>query len=726
MASRLVTFRVSMHEAIANGLFQPSSTVSLRGDFTQWQPLYVLLDNDGDGIYSIAVPVTGDAGDVIFFKYSIATGAQDVIESLPNREYTLGPDGLNALASPEPHIFDTLLAIPPQNVRTGTRVSAFNFPDIRDFGIFLNDIFSTAINGGYAVRVFDSFVGWDGNEPIINRGVVALTTLPATEEEWLAFTSANLGFGFGGGGHWGTRSTGSTPGVFSSAMLIVTTGLGEFGELHYRAFATNARGTTMGAIETLQRPAVSNLLVGSSAKPVARVETSDALLKKVRISWTAVPEVPDPAASVYIVRWSDRGATTMTASSLPTNFEDDSVEAGVTYEYYIGFESATGERGPATAVVAVGGVAGGQGLPITVSNWSVPSAPTVTAVSGVPGTVLLTWSGNSSAGYYEISLGSGSSAKILGQTTGTHFLATQLPGHSVLTVDEGGVHLGTATFRVTAVNGGGLRASSISTVAVMAPLEADGSGAPAKVRPDLTTSRLLLLAPSSKFGSSSTSRTLGAIEPDRAMWAAKATSPASQFTSAGAAIRSYFVTDEDIIENDWLVDNTVMATIDRTSPYALATSKAPQVVPRYADANFPASFAGHFIDGAKYQSVINARIYNDTNNAGEHVAEAYLMPGARLRLQVLFYSNFKGTILRIGGPTLYYQFFSKIGLYAAQAARANGGWASMTQLVNDDFSQNFIKTEMDVGEEQLAVFRVRIPAFMGGSSTTLVVAAQRS
>jgi hypothetical protein len=431
-----------------------------------------------------------------------------------------------------------------------------------------------------------------------------------------------------------------------------------------------------------------------------------------------VPEVPDPAASVYIVRWTDRGATTMTASSLPTNFEDDSVEAGATYEYYIGFESATGERGPATGVGFLNS--------ITVSNWSVPSAPTVTAVSGAPGTVLLTWSGNSSAGYYEISLGSGSSAKILGQTTGTHFLATQLPGHSVLTVDEGGVHLGTATFRVTAVNGGGLRTSSVSTVAVMAPLEVDGSGAPAKVRPDLTTSRLLLLAPSSKFGSSSTSRTLGAIEPDRAMWAAKATSPASQFTSAGAAIRSYFVTDEDIIDNDWLVDNTVMATIDRTSPYALATSKAPQVVPRYADANFPASFAGHFIDGAKYQSVINARIYNDTNNAGEHVAEAYLMPGARLRLQVLFYTNFKGTILRIGGPTLYYQFFSKIGLYTAQSARANGGWASMTQLVNDDFSQNFIKTEMDVGEEQLAVFRVRIPAFMGGSSTTLVVAAQRS
>ena len=179
-------------------------------------------------------------------------------------------------------------------------------------------------------------------------------------------------------------------------------------------------------------------------------------------------------------------------------------------------------------------------------------------------------------------------------------------------------------------------------------------------------------------------------------------------------------------DNDWIVDNTVMASIDRTSPYVLATSTAPKVVPRYADANFPASYAGHFVDGVRSQSIINARLYNDTNNAAEHVAEAYLMPGARLRLQVLFYTNFKGTILRIGGPTLYYRLFSKIGLYAAQSARANGGWSSMTQLINADYSQNFIKTEIDAGEEELAVFRVRIPAFMGGSSTTLVVAAQRS
>ena len=402
-------------------------------------------------------------------------------------------------------------------------------------------------------------------------------------------------------------------------------------------------------------------------------------------------------------------------STLPTNFDDDSVDAGATYEYYAGFESVTGERGRAIALSAV-----------TISSWSTPTAPAASGVSQLPGTALLTWANNPSAAYYEISLGTGSAAKVLGQTTASHFLATQLPGHSVLTVDEGGAHLGNAAFRITAFNGGGLRASSTVNVAILAPLEADGTANPAKVRPDRNTSRLLLLAPTSQFASSSASRTLGATEPVRAIWAAKSASPAAQFTAAGAAVRSYFVVPEDMADNDWIVDNTLMASIDRTSPYVLATSTAPKVVPRYADANFPASYAGHFVDGVRSQSIINARLYNDTNNAAEHVAEAYLMPGARLRLQVLFYTNFKGTILRIGGPTLYYRLFSKIGLYAAQSARANGGWSSMTQLINADYSQNFIKTEIDAGEEELAIFRVRIPAFMGGSSTTLVVAAQRS
>ena len=679
MAARLVTFQLSLHEAMANGLFPPSSTVSVRGDFTQWEPIYFLLDNDGDGIYSVAVPITGNAGDVVRFKYVLSVGGQDVWEALPEREYTLGPADVNATASLQPHIFETLLPIAPQNVSTGTRVvwvAVASLPQAAPYRAF----------------VYDSFVGWDGNAQISERGIIYATSLPASEAAWMALPTK-------------ISVTGST-----GTYRTLINQLPSASPIHYRAFATNARGTKLGPIESLTTgpiPSPAQLASASTA------ETSDALTKKIRVSW--VLGTNQSSGNVYVLRVGTGGTTTRAVTTLPTNFDDESVDAGATYEYYAGFESVTGERGRAIALSAV-----------TISSWSTPTAPAASGVSQLPGTALLTWANNPSAAYYEISLGTGSAAKVLGQTTATHFLATQLPGHSVLTVDEGGAHLGNAAFRITAFNGGGLRATSTVTVAILAPLEADGTANPAKVRPDRNTSRLLLLAPSSQFASSSTSRTLGAAETVRAMWAAKSTSPAAQFTAAGAAIRSHFVTAEDIADNDWLLDNTVMATIDRTSPYVLATSTAPKVVPRYADANFPASYAGHFIDGVRYQSIINARIYNDTNNAAEHVAEAYFMPGARLRLQVLFYTNFKGTILRIGGPILYYRFFSKIGLYTAQSARANGGWSSMTQLINADYSQNFIKTEIDAGEEELAVFRVRIPAFMGGSSTTLVVAAQRA
>jgi hypothetical protein len=679
MASRLVTFQLSLHEAMANGLFPPSSTVSVRGDFTQWEPIYFLLDNDGDGLFSIAVPIDGNAGDVVRFKYVLSVGGQDVWEALPDREYTLGPADVNAVASPQPHIFDTLLPVAPQNVTTGTRVVSVT-------------VTTLAQATPYRVFVYDSFIGWDGNAQINDRGVIYATSLPASEAAWVTLPTK-------------ISATGST-GTFRALIDQLPAAT----PIYYRAFATNARGTKMGRVEVLTTGPVPNTAQLASA---TTSENSDALTKKVRISWGLGSN--QSAGNVYILRVGANGTTIRSVSSLPTNFDDDSVDAGASYEYYAGFESSTGQRGRSIALPA-----------LTVSSWSTPSAPSASGVSQLPGTALLTWATNPTAAYYEISLGSGTAAKVLGQTTATHFLATQLPGHSALTVDEGGVHLGNAAFRITAFNGGGLRASSTVNVAILAPLEADGTANPAKVRPDRNTSRLLLLARSGQFASSSTSRTLGASEPVRNMWAAKSASPAAQFTAAGAAIRSYFVTAEDLSDNDWLVDNTVMATVDRTSPYVLASSTAPKVIPRYADANFPASYAGHFIDGVRYQSIINARIYNDTNNAAEHVAEAYLMPGARLRLQVLFYTNFKGTILRIGGPTLYYRFFSKIGLYAAQSARANGGWASMTQLINADFSQNFIKTEIDAGEEELAVFRVRIPAFMGGSSTTLVVAAERA
>jgi len=53
-------------------------------------------------------------------------------------------------------------------------------------------------------------------------------------------------------------------------------------------------------------------------------------------------------------------------------------------------------------------------------------------------------------------------------------------------------------------------------------------------------------------------------------------------------------------------------------------------------------------------------------------------------------------------------------------------YGDVFKIICKDGDELFIKTEIDAGEEELAIFRVRIPAFMAGSSTTLVVAAQRS
>lgn len=676
MASRFVTFRVSLHQVIADGTFTASSTVSVRGSFNAWQPVYFLLDNDNDDIYSTTIPIEGNAGDTIAFKYVLSNTGTDIWETIADRQYTLGPSDVTAMASAAPHIFNTLSAITPRNLTTGARVHCVaktSLPQATPYGAYL----------------YDNFVGWDGNDPVTSRGILYTPTLPATEALWISgAASAASGSGIGGFN------------VSLGSLAAATT-------YHYRVFATNARGTSLGPIESFTTSAAP---VAGASLSATVVESSTAAAKSLLVSW-AVSAAPNQNYQVYIDRVTDLGVTTQLLPKTPASLNDTSVFAGQNCEYFVGLDFGTTGR---SAAVAAGSVA--------VSAWTPPTAPiALGAISQLPGAVMLMWTGDATASFYEVALGT----KILGQTASTRFLATHLPGHSYLSAEEGGTHLSNPQFTVTAFNGGGLKSSSSVTASVLVPIKYDGTGNAAKVRPDKLTSRVLLLAPTPSFASSSEQRTLQASEPDRRLWAMKSSSPAAQFNAGSSALSSLFLIPEDIGESDWLLDNTVMSGLDRSVAMTLSTHTAPKVVPHYADANFPAAYSGHHIDARRYQTVINARLYNDSNSAREFLAEAYLLPGAHLDLKVLFYTNFKGTILRIGGPTIFYRLFSKVGLYGAQAARSADGWLAMTQLFNADLSQNFVKTTISAGEEEQAVFRVRVPAFMKGSSTTLVVAARR-
>lgn len=676
MPSRFVTFRVSLHEAIASGTFTASSTISVRGTFNAWQPVYFLLDNDNDGIFSTTIPIDGNAGDTITFKYVLANAGTEVWETIADRQYTLGPSDVTANASLLPHIFNTLVAITPRNLVTGERVHCVAKATLAPASPF----------GAY---LYDNFVGWDGNDQVSSRGVLYAASLPATEALWLsAATSVASGSGLG-------------------SFRISINSLAPATTYHYRTFATNARGTSLGPIKSFT---TSPAPVTGANMSATATESSTAATKSVAVAWT-ISSSPSPNYQVYIDRVTDLGVTTRVLPKTPASLADTTVLAGQTCEYFVGLDFGTAGRSAAVAA----------GL-VTIGAWVAPNPPSgLSASSQLPGTVMLTWSSDASASFYEVALGQ----KILGQTASPRFLASHLPGHSYLSADEGGTHLTSPQFTITAYNGGGLTSSASITASVLVPLKYDGTANAAKVRPDRVTSRILLLAPTAQFASSAEQRTLQPSEPVRRLWAMRTSTPAAQFNAGSSALRSLFLTAEDVGESDWLLDNTVMSGVDRSMTKTLSTHTAPKVVPRYADANFAAAYSGHHIDGRKYQTVINARVYNDSNDSRDFLAEAYLLPGAHLDLKILFYTNFKGTILRIGGPTIYYRLFSKVGLYGAQAARSADGWLSMTQLINADLSQNFVKTTVVAGEEEQVIFRVRVPAFMRGSSTTLVVAAQR-
>ena len=94
---RDVTFAVDMNVQISKGTFTPSSQgVELKGKFNDWGTGATMSDLDGDGIYTVTVPIQGNSGDSVDYKFRITGGATDGTEwetvstTSGNRSLTLG------------------------------------------------------------------------------------------------------------------------------------------------------------------------------------------------------------------------------------------------------------------------------------------------------------------------------------------------------------------------------------------------------------------------------------------------------------------------------------------------------------------------------------------------------------------------------------------------------------------------------------------------------------
>jgi len=73
---RDIAFAVDMNVQISKGLFNPGSGqgIELKGSFNNWGPGVAMSDLDGDGIYSVNMPVQGNPGDNVEYKFA-ATGS---------------------------------------------------------------------------------------------------------------------------------------------------------------------------------------------------------------------------------------------------------------------------------------------------------------------------------------------------------------------------------------------------------------------------------------------------------------------------------------------------------------------------------------------------------------------------------------------------------------------------------------------------------------------------
>jgi hypothetical protein len=93
-----VTFAVDMNVQKSKGTFNPTSgqAVELKGSFNDWGAGIAMGDLDGDGIYTVTLPIQGNSGGSINYKFRITGAATDGSEwetvptSSGNRSLILG------------------------------------------------------------------------------------------------------------------------------------------------------------------------------------------------------------------------------------------------------------------------------------------------------------------------------------------------------------------------------------------------------------------------------------------------------------------------------------------------------------------------------------------------------------------------------------------------------------------------------------------------------------
>jgi hypothetical protein len=635
-------------------------------------PTYNLLDNDGDGIYSVTFPVFGTAGETISYKYAISTDdGQDVWESFADRTYVLGPDDVTVNVSQKPHLFNNLNGTRPRNLKIGERmlmipqwVGAANKPSGPDIEI-----------DGVYLFLWDNFVGYDGyadgqTTPFLNQEL-RLT------REGVTITAPVVP---GASGRAATRL------AFNStyrAELVAT-----------NAFGSNSSEEIL--ITTPPQPESPPAWLGSIS------EASNAERKAFQIT---------QAQGLVGYKIYATGYGTISINSDPYI---DLAFAGENIEYFVGAANGWFRR-----------------QQVTASAWSNPTIPLITGSSTLDGTAILQWYADPSALFYMVQMPQGALTTnpnriTLGQVGNPmlftannlipppppilSFILSNVPGHSYLTSNEGGAQLNSLPFKVIAVNGGGLvgEPTAWSSINLGTPTGRPGGAA-----------AITLLPASDTRTTSGTARTFSTAS-NRRMWA-KPTSGSTQFTVGGASVPTRWILPEDLADVDWLINGVGMNTIDRTLTGKLNSYAAPIAKKRFADSNFSGSYSGHFIDGRRYKVICNCKIYNVKSAASDYYTEAYLIPGNDFTLKVLFYTMFRQTVLQVGGPTLHYTLEKKVGIYSSDLARRGSQY--MRPLVGGGDGPCFVRTTVPSAEEEVVSLRIKVPAGMQGSVTTLVVAA---
>lgn len=272
------------------------------------------------------------------------------------------------------------------------------------------------------------------------------------------------------------------------------------------------------------------------------------------------------------------------------------------------------------------------------------------------------------------------------------------------------------TFHLRAWNGGGASAPQtiqVTTQAVTARAA--------------TADRLRLLPATAKVASSGETLAPPAsvASPDAFMknlWVKKTSQASAQFSANTAAFGNGFLRAEDLLEADWALEGLPASQYDRSGEKILLTEGVPLTKIRHETPNFVAGFGGEYIDGRLRQTILHARISTNDSLPAQWLSEAYLLPGARFRLHVLFYTNMFNTILRVGGPTLHFGSYQLPHSLRAQEARA--GWG-LRQLMNPDGSASFVRTVIDAGEDEHVVFSIRNIGGMPETQTSLIVVAER-